>query len=127
MCCAILVPMTNEAFFVLTEGVAAAEEIDAGMKLGANHRIGPLALAGLVGLEAEPAAPITARLSPLVGSGRNSCFARPGHREIPCPQRWRHGLDVVLDQLLDMERILFQQRIEFGTIFAVREQQTAIP
>ncbi|WP_025599817.1 3-hydroxybutyryl-CoA dehydrogenase [Burkholderia sp. WSM2230] len=47
----ILVPMINEAFFVLAEGVASADEIDAGMKLGANHPIGPLALADLVGLD----------------------------------------------------------------------------
>ncbi len=47
----ILVPMINEAFFVLGEGVATAEEIDAGMRLGANHPIGPLALADLVGLD----------------------------------------------------------------------------
>jgi 3-hydroxybutyryl-CoA dehydrogenase len=47
----ILVPMINEAFFVLQEGIAGAEDIDAGMKLGANHPIGPLALADLVGLD----------------------------------------------------------------------------
>ncbi|CDY75994.1 3-hydroxybutyryl-CoA dehydrogenase [Caballeronia glathei] len=47
----ILVPMINEAFFVLQEGVATAEEIDAGMRLGANHPIGPLALADLIGLD----------------------------------------------------------------------------
>jgi 3-hydroxybutyryl-CoA dehydrogenase len=47
----ILVPMINEAFFVLAEGVAAAEEIDTGMRLGANHPIGPLALADLIGLD----------------------------------------------------------------------------
>ena len=47
----ILVPMINEAFFVLADGIASAEEIDAGMKLGANHPIGPLALADLVGLD----------------------------------------------------------------------------
>ncbi|WP_233853037.1 3-hydroxybutyryl-CoA dehydrogenase [Paraburkholderia sp. HD33-4] len=47
----ILVPMINEAFLVLAEGVATAEEIDAGMKLGANHPIGPLALADLIGLD----------------------------------------------------------------------------
>ncbi|WP_206956954.1 3-hydroxybutyryl-CoA dehydrogenase [Trinickia acidisoli] len=47
----ILVPMINEAFFVLAEGVAKAEEIDEGMRLGANHPIGPLALADLVGLD----------------------------------------------------------------------------
>ncbi|MGF6551670.1 3-hydroxybutyryl-CoA dehydrogenase [Paraburkholderia youngii] len=47
----ILVPMINEAFFALAEGVATAEEIDAGMRLGANHPIGPLALADLVGLD----------------------------------------------------------------------------
>jgi 3-hydroxybutyryl-CoA dehydrogenase len=47
----ILVPMINEAFFVLAEGIASAEEIDTGMKLGANHPIGSLALADLVGLD----------------------------------------------------------------------------
>ena len=47
----ILVPMINEAAFVLMEGVAGAEDIDKGMMLGANHPIGPLALADLVGLD----------------------------------------------------------------------------
>ncbi|WP_063709672.1 3-hydroxybutyryl-CoA dehydrogenase [Bradyrhizobium elkanii] len=47
----ILCPMLNEAIFVLQEGLASREEIDAGMKLGANHPIGPLALADLVGLD----------------------------------------------------------------------------
>ena len=47
----ILVPMINEAFFVLGEGIASAEDIDQGMKLGCNHPIGPLALADLVGLD----------------------------------------------------------------------------
>ncbi|MBU3649003.1 MAG: 3-hydroxybutyryl-CoA dehydrogenase [Limnohabitans sp.] len=47
----ILVPMINEAFFVLAEGLATPEDIDAGMKLGCNHPIGPLALADLVGLD----------------------------------------------------------------------------
>lgn len=47
----ILVPMINEAIFVLMEGTASAEDIDTGMKLGANHPIGPLALADLIGLD----------------------------------------------------------------------------
>ena len=47
----ILVPMINEAIFVLQEGLASAEDIDAGMKLGCNHPIGPLALADLIGLD----------------------------------------------------------------------------
>jgi len=47
----ILVPMINEAVFALMEGVASAEDIDRGMKLGANHPIGPLALADLIGLD----------------------------------------------------------------------------
>ncbi len=47
----ILVPMINEAAFVLLEGTACAEDIDRGMVLGANHPIGPLALADLVGLD----------------------------------------------------------------------------
>ncbi|WP_342619465.1 3-hydroxybutyryl-CoA dehydrogenase [Rhodoferax sp. GW822-FHT02A01] len=47
----ILVPMINEAFFVLAEGVAIPEDIDAGMKLGTNQPIGPLALADMIGLD----------------------------------------------------------------------------
>ncbi|HJV46511.1 MAG TPA: 3-hydroxybutyryl-CoA dehydrogenase [Bacillota bacterium] len=47
----ILVPMINEAIFVLAEGTASAEDIDKGMVLGANHPIGPLALADLIGLD----------------------------------------------------------------------------
>ncbi|MCK1356160.1 3-hydroxybutyryl-CoA dehydrogenase [Bradyrhizobium sp. CW7] len=47
----ILCPMINEAIFALQEGIATAEEIDAGMKLGCNHPNGPLALADLVGLD----------------------------------------------------------------------------
>jgi 3-hydroxybutyryl-CoA dehydrogenase len=47
----ILVPMINEAFFVLAEGLASPEDIDAGMKLGCNHPIGPLALADMVGID----------------------------------------------------------------------------
>ena len=47
----ILVPMINEAIFVLQEGIASAEDIDKGMVLGANHPIGPLALADLIGLD----------------------------------------------------------------------------
>ncbi len=47
----ILLPMINEAFFVLAEGDASATEIDEGMKLGCNHPMGPLALADLIGLD----------------------------------------------------------------------------
>ncbi|WP_439114725.1 3-hydroxybutyryl-CoA dehydrogenase [Hydrogenophaga sp.] len=47
----ILVPMINEAFFVLAEGLATPQDIDAGMKLGCNQPIGPLALADMIGLD----------------------------------------------------------------------------
>ncbi|MCK9505752.1 3-hydroxybutyryl-CoA dehydrogenase [Pseudomonas sp. MYb185] len=47
----ILVPMINEAVFVLQEGIASAQDIDDGMRLGCNHVIGPLALADLIGLD----------------------------------------------------------------------------
>jgi 3-hydroxybutyryl-CoA dehydrogenase len=47
----ILLPMINEAFFVLGEGIASPEDIDEGMKLGCNQPIGPLALADLIGLD----------------------------------------------------------------------------
>jgi 3-hydroxybutyryl-CoA dehydrogenase len=47
----ILCPMINEAIFVYAESVASAEDIDQAMVLGANHPIGPLGLADLVGLD----------------------------------------------------------------------------
>lgn len=47
----ILIPMINEAISILAEGVASVEDIDTAMKLGANHPMGPLALADLIGLD----------------------------------------------------------------------------
>jgi len=47
----ILCPMINEAIFVYSEGIASAEDVDRAMVLGANHPIGPLALADMVGLD----------------------------------------------------------------------------
>lgn len=47
----ILVPMINEAVGILAENIATAEDIDNAMKLGANHPMGPLALADLIGLD----------------------------------------------------------------------------
>ncbi len=47
----VLLPMINEAVFCLMEGVATRENIDAVMKLGMNHPMGPLALADLIGLD----------------------------------------------------------------------------
>ena len=47
----ILLPMINEASFVLAEGDAGATEIDEDMTLGCNHPMGPLALADLIGLD----------------------------------------------------------------------------
>lgn len=47
----LLIPMINEAVALLAEGVSTAEGIDTAMKLGANHPMGPLALADLIGLD----------------------------------------------------------------------------
>lgn len=47
----LLIPMINEAVCILAEGVAGAAEIDNAMKLGANHPMGPLALADMIGLD----------------------------------------------------------------------------
>ena len=47
----ILIPMINEAVGIYAEGVASVEGIDAAMKLGANHPMGPLALGDLIGLD----------------------------------------------------------------------------
>src|SRR5512143_4002591 len=47
----ILMPMINEAVFALMEGVGKAEDVDAAMRMGANHPMGPLALADLIGID----------------------------------------------------------------------------
>ncbi len=47
----VLIPMINEAIFALYEGVASAEDIDQGMKLGTNQPMGPLTLADFIGLD----------------------------------------------------------------------------
>lgn len=47
----ILIPMINEAIYALHENISTAEQIDEALKLGANHPIGPLALADLIGLD----------------------------------------------------------------------------
>jgi 3-hydroxybutyryl-CoA dehydrogenase len=47
----ILIPMINEAAFALFEGIASAEDIDKGMKLGTNQPMGPLQLADFIGLD----------------------------------------------------------------------------
>ncbi|UFS70739.1 3-hydroxybutyryl-CoA dehydrogenase [Geomonas sp. RF6] len=47
----VLIPMLNEAIFALHEGIATAEDIDKGMKLGTNQPMGPLALADFIGLD----------------------------------------------------------------------------
>ncbi len=47
----ILIPLINEGIGILADGVASAEEIDAAMRLGANHPMGPLELGDLVGLD----------------------------------------------------------------------------
>jgi 3-hydroxybutyryl-CoA dehydrogenase len=47
----VLMPMINEAVFVLQEGIGSAQDIDQGMKLGTNQPMGPLALADFIGLD----------------------------------------------------------------------------
>ncbi|MEA4816235.1 MAG: 3-hydroxyacyl-CoA dehydrogenase NAD-binding domain-containing protein [Lachnospiraceae bacterium] len=47
----ILIPMINEAVGIYAEGIATVEDIDTAMELGANHRMGPLALGDLIGLD----------------------------------------------------------------------------
>ena len=72
----ILCPMINEAIFALQEGLATAEEIDAGMKLGCNHPLGPLALCDLIGLDTLLA----------VMQVLNSTFNDPKYRPAPLLQ-----------------------------------------
>ena len=47
----VLMPMINEAIYTLYEGVGTVEAIDTGLKLGANHPMGPLQLADFIGLD----------------------------------------------------------------------------
>ena len=47
----VLMPMINEAIYTLYEGVGSVEAIDTGLKLGANHPMGPLQLADFIGLD----------------------------------------------------------------------------
>ncbi len=47
----LLIPLVNEGIAVFAEGVASRDEIDAAMKLGAGHPMGPLALGDLIGLD----------------------------------------------------------------------------
>ena len=47
----LLIPMLNEAVFVLSQGIASLEDIDTVMKLGVNHPMGPLELADFIGLD----------------------------------------------------------------------------
>jgi 3-hydroxybutyryl-CoA dehydrogenase len=69
----ILIPMINEAAFVVYEGIASPEDVDKGMKLGTNQPMGPLALADLIGLDT-----VLAILRVL-----HDGFADPKYR--PCP------------------------------------------
>ncbi len=69
----ILIPMINEAIFTLYEGIATAEDIDKGMKLGTNHPMGPLALADFIGLDTVLA----------ICQVLNEGFKDPKYR--PCP------------------------------------------
>ena len=47
----ILIPMINEAIYTLYEGVGSVDAIDTAMRLGANHKMGPLELADFIGLD----------------------------------------------------------------------------
>jgi 3-hydroxybutyryl-CoA dehydrogenase len=69
----ILIPMINEAAFVVYEGIASPEDVDKGMKLGTNQPMGPLSLADLIGLDT-----VLAILRVL-----HDGFADPKYR--PCP------------------------------------------
>ncbi|WP_136513771.1 3-hydroxybutyryl-CoA dehydrogenase [Geomonas edaphica] len=69
----ILIPMINEAAFALYEGIASAEDIDRGMKLGTNQPMGPLQLADFIGLDTVLA----------IGNVLYDGFKDPKYR--PCP------------------------------------------
>ena len=47
----VIIPLINEALYVLMEGIATAEDIDTAMKLGFNFHMGPLAIADMIGLD----------------------------------------------------------------------------
>lgn len=74
----ILMPMINEAVYALMEGVGKVEEIDAILRMGANHPMGPLALADLIGLDT------CLEILKVLQSG----FGDPKYR--PCPLLVKH-------------------------------------
>ena len=69
----VLMPMINEAFYALMEGVAKPEDIDAIMKLGCNFPMGPLRLADFIGLDT------CVNIMHVLAEGLN------GERYRPCP------------------------------------------
>jgi len=74
----ILIPMINEAIFALYEGIATAEDIDKGMKLGTNQPMGPLTLADFIGLDTVLA------IANVLYEG----FKDPKYVPAPCWSRW---------------------------------------
>lgn len=76
----LLCPLMNEAAYLVKEGVASPEDIDTAMKLGANHPIGPLALADLVGIDVLYAIMETLHRD-LGGASRPELAAK----YLPCP------------------------------------------
>jgi 3-hydroxybutyryl-CoA dehydrogenase len=74
----ILMPMINEAFYTLMQGVATAEDIDAAMKLGTNQPMGPLTLADFIGLDT------VASVMRVLAEGLND------PRYAPCPLLVQH-------------------------------------
>lgn len=73
----MLIPMINEAIGILAEDVATAEEIDKAMRLGANHPIGPLALADLIGNDVNLSSWKHFITKPaILNTGRTRCYGR---------------------------------------------------
>jgi 3-hydroxybutyryl-CoA dehydrogenase len=84
----ILLPMLNEAFFAVHEGVATPEAVDGIMKLGMNHPMGPLALADFIGLDTCLPCPLLVQMVDAGWQGRKTGrgfyrYDGPGGERLP--------------------------------------------
>ena len=86
----------NEAFFVLAEGIATAEEVEQGMRLRANQPIGPLALADLVGLDVYLAVLEVLAKGPGIRNMVPALASRTGGRRTAPPQDLARSLPLRL-------------------------------
>ena len=111
----LLVPMINEAAFIVQEGTATPEAIDDAMKLGAAHPMGPLALADLIGLD------VCLAIMEVLQEG----FGDPKYRPCPLLKRMEQAGFIARQRDPDDERLVLITLTPHGR--ALREQAEEVP